>query len=195
MSLHLPSFFPLRAGRVHEVCGPASTGFAAIAAAVAGVPVLWVQEAWLADMLTPAGLMPFVEPASLLLARTQNQTDTLAVAEEALKDGSLPLVVLEMTRPLNLREGRRLQLAAGAGGATGLCLIPEGMGSNAAETRWRAAPIFNAARGDSTLMRWEIIKNKSGTVGAWNVCWNAQTHRLHVVPPVGERPGLTRASE
>lgn len=195
MSLHLPSFFPLRAGRVHEVCGPASTGFAAIAAAVAGAPVLWVQEAWLADMLTPAGLMPFVEPASLLLARTQNQTDTLAVAEEALKDGSLPLVVLEMTRPLNLREGRRLQLAAGAGGATGLCLIPEGMGSNAAETRWRAAPIFDAARGDSTLMRWEIIKNKSGTVGAWNVCWDAQTHRLHVVPPVGERPGLTRASE
>ncbi|MDF1621744.1 ImuA family protein [Pseudothioclava nitratireducens] len=195
MSSQLPPFFPLRAGRVHEVCGPASTGFSAIAAAVAGGRALWVQEAWLADMLTPAGMMPLLDPAKLLLARTQNQTDSLAVAEEALKDGSLSLVVLEVTRPLDLREGRRLQLAARAGGTTGLCLIPEGMGSNAAETRWRATPIFDPAQGDSTLMRWEIIKNKSGTIGAWHVHWDAQTHRLHVVPPVGERPGSAGTPE
>lgn len=194
MSLHLPSFFPLREGRVHEVCGPASAGFAAIAAAVARARALWVQEAWLADMLTPAGMMPFIEPADLLLARTQNQTDSLAVAEEALNNGSLPIVVLEVTRPLDLREGRRLQLAAKAGGTTGLCIIPEGMGSNAAETRWKATPVFDRANGDSTLMRWEIIKNKSGTLGAWNVRWDQKTRRLHVVPPVGERPGSARTS-
>ena len=146
-------------------------------------------------MLTPAGLTPFLDPAELLLARTQNQTDSLAVAEEALKDGGLSVVVLEVTRPLDLREGRRLQLAARAGQTTGLCLIPEGMGSNAAETRWRATPIYDPARDDSTLMRWEIIKNKSGTIGAWNVFWNAQTHRVHVVPPVGERPGSARTPE
>ncbi|RMA42230.1 ImuA family protein [Rhodophyticola porphyridii] len=195
MSLHLPSFFPLRAGRVHEVCGAASTGFAAIAAAVAGARALWVQEAWLVDMLIPEGMMPFIEPANLLLARTQNQIDTLAVAEEALKDGSLPVVVLEVTRPLYLREGRRLQLAARAGQTTGLCIIPEGMGSNATETRWRAGPVYDPARDDSTLMRWEIIKNKSGTTGGLHVFWNAQTHRLHVVPPVGERPGSAQRPE
>jgi protein ImuA len=189
------TIFPLRVSRVHEVCGPAAAGFAAVAAAVAGAPVLWLREAWVGEVLNPLGLMPFLDPAALLLARTQDQTDSLAVAEEALKDGAVPLVVIEVTRPLDLREGRRLQLAARAGGATGLCLIPEGMGSNAAETRWRAAPVFDPGRGDSTLMRWEIIKNKSGTVGAWNVCWDAQTHRLHVVPPVAERPGSARAPD
>ena len=126
------------------------------------------------------------------MARTKGQTDALAVAEEALKDGAVALVVVEVTRPLDLREGRRLQLAARAGGTTGLCLIPDGMGSNAAETRWHAAPVFDPRKEDSTLMRWEIIKNKSGTLGAWNVRWDQQTHRLHVVSPVGERPGSAR---
>ncbi|HPD92803.1 MAG TPA: hypothetical protein PLG62_10090, partial [Pararhodobacter sp.] len=97
--------------------------------------------------------------------------------------------------PLDLREGRRLQLAARAGGTTGLCLIPEGMGSNAAETRWRAAALFDATGAvDSTLMRWEIIKNKEGTLRAWNVRWTPETGGLHVVPPVAERPGSQGAS-
>lgn len=162
--------------------------FAAIAAPARGT-VLWVREGWLADALDPLGLMPLVDPSRLLLARPKDQTDSLAVAEEALKDGVIPFVVIEVTRALNLREGRRLQLAAKAGGTTGLCIIPEGMGSNAAETRWQVAPVFDPVSGDSTLMRWEIIKNKSGTLGAWHVRWNQETRRVHMVSPVGERPG------
>ena len=82
------------------------------------------------------------------------------------------------------------QLAARAGGPKGLCLIPEGMGSNAAETRWRAAPLFDPTGAmDSTLMRWEIIKNKEGTIRAWHVRWTPETGGLHVVSPVAERPG------
>ncbi|MDN5788867.1 ImuA family protein [Pseudorhodobacter sp.] len=180
---------PLRPARVHEVFGPAAAGFACIAGAQAPGAVLWIQESRTAETLNPNGIAPLLDPARLLLARSANQTDSLAVAEEALRDGSVPFVVIEITHPLDLREGRRLQLAAKNGNSTGLCLIPEGMGSNAAETRWHAAPIFDPAREDSTLMRWEIIKNKSGTTGAWNVRWNPETHRLDVVSPAAERPG------
>ncbi|WP_339110003.1 hypothetical protein [Thioclava sp. GXIMD4216] len=137
----------------------------------------------------PQGMEAYGAPSDILLARPNSQTDALAVAEEALKDGVVPFIVLEITRPLDLREGRRLQLAAKAGGTTGLCIIPEGMGSNAAETRWRATPVFDPAQEDSTLMHWEIIKNKSGTLGVWYVRWDPQTHHLHVVPPVGFQPG------
>ncbi len=177
---------PLRSGRVHEVCGPSAIGFAAIVSARGAA--LWVREAWLTDLLHPPGLLRFRDPGQILTAETQSQTDSLAVAEEALKDGAvnggaLPFVVIEITRPLNLREGRRLQLAAKAGGTTGLCLIPEGMGSNAAETRWRATPVLDAHREDSTLMHWEIIKNKSGTLGGWNVRWDTETRCMHVVSP------------
>ncbi len=187
---------PLRPARVHEACGAAAATFAAISCA--GMPgrLLWIREAWLPEMLNPPGLSGILDPSRLILARTRDQTDTLAVAEEALKDGAIALVVADITRPLDLREGRRLQLAAQAGGATGLCLIPEGMGSNAAETRWRCQPVFDPRDGaDSTLMRWEIIKNKKGTLGVWHVRWDAETHRLDVVSPVGLRPGAAPVPE
>jgi len=185
---------PLRPARMHEVYGAGATGFAAVIAQaliaqVGTAPVLWVREGWQGDRLHPGGLSAFLDPARLLVARTASQTDSLAVAEEALKDGALALVVMEITAPLDLREGRRLQLAARAGQTTGLCLIPEGMGSNAAETRWCAAPVFDPAqdpqREDSTLMQWEIIKNKSGTLGAWNVRWDPQARRLGLVAQAG----------
>jgi len=188
MSSPIPGF-PLRAARVHEVYGPGGAAFCAIAAAAAGGPVLWVREDWLPEALNPVGLAALLDPAHLLLARTADQTDSLAVTEEALRDGAVAFVVTEITRPLNLREGRRLQLAAQAGNSTGLCLTPEGMGSNAAETRWHAAPVLDPEGEDSTLMRWEITKNKSGTLGAWNVRWDRKAHRLHMVSPAVQRPG------
>ncbi len=191
MSL-LPAF-PLRPARVHEACGPAAAAFAALAGAQVAGPVLWVHEGWRRDTINPNGLLPFLDPARLLLALTGDQTESLAVTEEALKDGALALVIVETTRPLDLREGRRLQLAAKEGGATGLCLIPEGMGSNAAETRWHAAPRCDPAGGDSTSMRWEIIKNKSGTTSIWDIRWDAAARHLHVVSPVGKRPDPARA--
>lgn len=183
--------FPLREARVHEVCGPGAVSFAAIAAARVGT-VLWVREAWQSEALNPMGLTSFFDPSNLLLAQTKDQTEMLGVAEEALRDGGVPLVIIEISRPLDLREGRRLQLAALAGKATGLCLIPMGMGSNASETRWQCAPVF--AAGDSTLMRWEIIKNKSGTLGVWHVRWNAEARRFDVVSPAGERPDSADAT-
>ncbi|MFN4098591.1 MAG: ImuA family protein [Pararhodobacter sp.] len=186
--------FPLRPARVHEVFGPSALGFAAVAAASVPGNLLWIFESWHTDLPLPPGLVAFLDPARLLIARTPDQTDSLAVAEEALKDGAAPFVVIELTRPLDLREGRRLQLAAKAGGTTGLCLIPQGMGSNAAETRWHATPLFDAAQQDSTLMRWEIKKNKAGTFGVWDVRWESQTRRLHVVSAPGLGAGSAGAS-
>jgi protein ImuA len=183
------SFFPLRAGRVHEVCGPGAAGFAAIACSVIEGALIWIRENWREDRLNPVGLAVFFDPHRLLTVEAGNQVDVLASAEEALRDGSVAFVMLELSQPLGLTEGRRLQLAAKAGGSTGLCLIPEGMGSNAAETRWHAAPVYDPKGGDSTLVRWSLIKNKSGTVGAWDVRWDHAARRLTMVSPVGERPG------
>lgn len=192
MSASFRCHFPLLSGRVHEVLGPSAVMFAALAAPAQG-PFFWVREAWCRDSLNPVGLMPALDPANLFLAHPPTALDALAVTEEALKDGAVEFVVLEVTRPLNLREGRRLQLAAAAGNCTGLCIIPEGMGSNAAQTRWHTRPVFGPERADLTLMRWEIIKNKSGTLGAWHVICPPQTRRVHVVSPAPERPGSAGA--
>ncbi|WBU53705.1 hypothetical protein [Paracoccus sp. SCSIO 75233] len=181
------SAFPLLPARVHEACGPLAIGLAAVAAADAG-DVLWIRESWQLQNASIGGLSAYIDPSRLLLAQTKKQAETLAVAEETLRDGRVPLVVMELTAPLGLTAGRRLQLAAKAGHSTGLCLIPEGMGSPAAETRWHISPLPDPASAaeDSTLQRWALIKNKSGTLGIWHVRWSQSARRLIVVSKARE---------
>lgn len=177
---------PLRAGRAHEVCGAGASGFAACLAGRIGSDVLWITQGWCAERINPLGYARFADPSRLLMVLTKTQDEALAVAEEALRAGAVPLVVIEVTEPLSLIAGRRLHLAAETGQSTALCLIPEGMGSNAAETRWRCTPVFAAE--DSTRQRWEIIKNKEETLSTWTVYWDEEARSFHLVSPPGERP-------
>lgn len=192
MSAQGLSYYPLKPARMHEVYGPGATSFATALMAEVDGQVLWVREAHGREQLHPLGLAPFFDPSRLLTANASSQVDRLAVTEEALRSSALDLVVVEITKPLSLTAGRRLQLAAKAGKCVGLCLIREGMGSNAAETRWHARPILNDRSDDSTLFHWSLIKNKSGTLGSWHVRWARAEHgaarRLDVVSSVGERP-------
>jgi protein ImuA len=156
----------------------------ALAARLAG-HMMWVRETWENTQISPTGFADFVEPSGLTICNTGKHTETLAVAEEALRSGAVSLVVMQLNQSLGLTEGRRLQLAARDGNSTGLAIIPEGMGSNAAETRWRCMPVFDpsADASDSTLQKWELIKNKSGTLGVWHVRWDQTARRITMVSP------------
>ncbi|QGX97168.1 hypothetical protein EI983_02280 [Roseovarius faecimaris] len=175
---------PLRLARCHEAEGPGATGFALALAAMLDGPLLWIAQSWTPEQLNPVGISRYIDPARLLLVTPKDQDDALAVAEDALRAGAVRLVIVEVTKPLSLLAGRRLQLAAEAGRTTALCLIPEGAGSNAADTRWHCAPVFDPA--DSTHARWEIIKNKKGTLAAFTVHWDEQTRRISLVSPPGQ---------
>nr|WP_321456018.1 hypothetical protein [uncultured Cohaesibacter sp.] len=196
--------FPLKGGRAHEVLGQGASTFAAIACGLgvraAQRPAMWFVEAWRADCLNPDGLALFCDPKHVLLARVPDQKAMLAAAEEALRSGAVCCVVAEVPHDLSFTAGRRLQLAAEEGKATGILMIGEGMGNNAAESRWHCTPLFSRnfrqnqavmkryQTPDSTLQRWQLIKNKSGTLGSWDLVWDAETRRVIVVSEAGERP-------
>ena len=188
--------FPLRSGRVHEVCGPASAGFSAISVGYENSSVLWIHEKWRAETVNPVGLNGFFDPSKLLFAHVKDHAEGLAVMEEALRDGVISCVIFELHKPLSLTAGRRLQLAAKEGDTTGICIIQEDMGSNAAETRWHCAPVFasDESDGDSTHQIWKLKKNKSGTLGTWYVQWDQATRRLHMVSPAGKRSDSAQIS-
>lgn len=174
-------FFPPAIPYTHEVCGAGAYVFAfALTAQLTG-HTMWIRENWDTTEINPTGFADFAAPAALTICNTKNQSETFAVAEEALRSGAVPLVVMSLNKPVGLTEGRRLQLAARDGKSTGLAIISEGMGSNAAETRWRCTPVF--APKDSTLQKWELIKNKSGTLGVWHVRWNTASRRITMVSP------------
>jgi protein ImuA len=148
-------------------------------------PVFWILPAHQPESPMLWGL-PQGLAERLHLVRTRSETDLLWAAEEALRSTEVAMVLAEPSKPLGLTAGRRLQLAAEAGRTTGLMLIREGQGSNATETRWQAVPLA-ADRPDSTLQRWSLIKNKSGTLGAWTVDWDGKAADVHLVSPAGER--------
>lgn len=163
----LPDLALLAAGRVHEVTGDGRLTFAlALAGRLTG-PVLWVQDARAGDGLYAPGLAAFIDPARLILARPTGPLPVLQAAEEALRSGAVPLVVAELAEAPDLTASRRLQLAAGTGGGRGLCLIPgHKLRANAAETRWLTEPVQGA---DDARQQWEILKNKRGRLGRWQV--------------------------
>lgn len=181
----------LCSGRIHEVCGPTRHGFvSAISGATKG-PVIWIDETQQTEQVLPLGVLSYFDPARIIFAHAPTPLDMLWMAEESLRSKTIPIVITRLSRPLDFTQGRRLQLAAEAGKSLGLFLVPEGVGSNVAETRWHCAPYFD--EDDSTLQHWQLIKNKSGTLNGWITRWDEQAHRIIVVSKAGERSCDARA--
>ncbi len=193
MRFDLPSTDPLAlaGGRVHEAEGIGRHSFALLQAARCSGPLIWVIPGHAPHSPLLSGL-PGGVGARLHLIRPAHETDLLWAVEEALRSPAVALVIAEPEKPLSLTAGRRLQLAAKAGQTTGLMLIREGQGSNAAETRWHCAPVADGVADgerDSTLHHWQLTKNKRGTTGNWTVHWNGETAAVHLVSAAGERHG------
>jgi protein ImuA len=140
----------LRRGRLHEFCGPSRVMLAAGVMARSEGPVVWIRPGWGPERLNAAGLQPLANPARLLLVRADRDEAALWAAEEALRSGVVPLVVVETAALPGLTPVRRLHLAAGAGmeaaqreGTTaplGLLLTPGQGGAAGVESRWHLAP-------------------------------------------------------
>lgn len=177
--------FDLRAARVHEAEGRGRRAFALFQATRHPGPLVWIAPAHVPELPMLRGL-PRGVGERLHLFRPNGETDLLWCIEEALRAAPVGLVIAEPERPLSLTAGRRLQLAAEAGRTTGLILIREGSGSNATETRWHCEPLPDTTA-DSTLHRWDLNKNKKGTIGSWILNWNGATAHVHMVSEARQR--------
>ncbi|MBC7674650.1 MAG: hypothetical protein H7173_01135 [Rhodoferax sp.] len=190
----LPKLAPFR---VHEVGGAGAHAFAMVQAGAAVGPVVYICPSHDTDRLLPSGVAQLLPPARLMMVQAVGEVDLLWATEEALRSGAVGFVIAAPQKPLSLTAGRRLQLAAEAGRCTGLLMIRDGMGSNAAQTRWHCAPEWRAPEllgRDSTLHKWSLIKNKEGTLGDWCVGWNEKARAICVVPPVGQRREAAQAA-
>ena len=168
-------------GCLHEVAAEdrgAGTAFAAalLAHLVAGrgAPVLWIVRG---RDLHAAGLAAYgLTPDRLIAVRAVRDTDALWAMEEALRSKRLSAVLGEIGR-LDLTASRRLQLAAEAGGATGVLLHlgAERAAASVAVTRWRVAPAPSATVDEPGVgeSRWrlDLLRCRGGRPGSWEVGW------------------------
>lgn len=179
----------LARGRLHEGTGPARRTLAAwvAGAAQAEGPVLWLRPGWGRERLCPQGLIPFADPGALILGACPKAEDLPWAAEEALRSGAVALVVVELATPPDLRQVRRLHLAAaegvararaaGAGWAPlGLAVMAEAVegGIAGVESRWRLAPLppdRGAAAPDGAAPAWRLdrLRGRDAPPAAWRV--------------------------
>ena len=155
--------------RVHEVTGRAADGFVLSVIGSAqntkeAGNIIWTGRQGRIASLCPLAMTRFFDPARLITCGCISRKEILWSAEQALRSKGAGIVVIELTRGPNLRESRRFQLAAEAGGTLGLILIERGAQSSAAQTRWLCEP-------DNGMWRWELMKNKAGQRGSWHVKW------------------------
>ncbi len=136
-------------GRVHEFCGPARINLAAMIFGECQGAVIWISPAWASEQLYMAGLAAYGDPARLIHARPRRPDDLLWSAEEALRSGAAPIVIVELPDLPGLTPVRRLHLAAEAGSEIarhrgrlpplGLLLTPAMGGAQGVESRWHLA--------------------------------------------------------
>ena len=172
-------------------------------------PMLWIaprhaaHETLYGPGLAFFGFDPFDPGAGLVLVRARGMTQILWAMEECLRAGPVGAVVAELPAGAlpDLTAGRRLQLAAEAGGTLGLLLHAENAAASALPpsacvTRWRIAPtagplppppppppppidaVASAATGPPLFAeapRWrvELMRCRGGAPGAWELEWAA----------------------
>jgi len=194
----------LERGRLHEGCGPARLRLAVMAMAAATGPVVWIRPGWWPERVNAAGLQPMADPARLLLVRADRDEAALWAAEEALRSGAVPLVVVETATPPGLTPVRRLHLAAEAGteaaqrdGGTaplGLLLLPGQGGAPGVETRWHLAPAPSQGLLWSEATEWTLtrLRARLAPPAAWRLTRDFNGHQgLEPLPAPDLAPDMS----
>ncbi|HEX6141897.1 MAG TPA: hypothetical protein VFZ01_04210 [Geminicoccaceae bacterium] len=188
---------------VHELCGPEDAtlglGAALLGRFAAHGPVVWIRTQ--GDLYAPGLAGLGLAPERLIVVRTRARDARLWALEEVLRSSAVSAGMVEIDR-LSLTQGRRLQLAAEAGGTAGLLLRPEAALAQpgAARTRWRVGPLERGApaggrRGpagrDLNPPGWalELVRCRSGGTGRWWIEWrDGGLHEVQDPLPVAAPP-------
>lgn len=183
-------------GTLHEVRGGLASGFTAL---LAGRflhhpgALVWCADAGLVrrqGRLYGPGLARFgIETARLIQVHCRGQQEILWAGHEALRSAAVSCVVLEL-EALDLLAGRRLQLAAEAGGTAGLLLRfgRADQAPSAAVTRWRAEPfLLDDDLSDRRCWSLDLWRVKGGVPGHWLVRHDEQTLSLAAVDQPRDR--------
>ena len=158
--------------------------------------ILWVSR-W-GDLYPPALAALGLDPARFILVRAKGDHEVLWAMEEGLRCRRLAAVVGEV-EDLDRLAGRRLQLAAEAGGVTAFALHRRfrprrrGRDASAALSRWRVTAAASSDQEDATFIgrpRWrlDLLRCRGAAPGSWQVEWNDAACGFSLAPALRDRP-------
>lgn len=166
-------------GRMHELCGPARWTLAAMLMAADPGAVVWIAPGWQGERLYAPGLAGFADPGRVIFISGARADDLMWAAEEALRSGFAPLVVVDLIDPPALTPVRRLHLAAEAGAEVagtnglppplGVLMTPRQGGAQGVESRWHlaVAPSSSALLEQHTAWRLDRLRARMEPPASW----------------------------
>lgn len=201
--------------RLHEIAAGSSSlnddaaatlflaGLAARFAAKAGETVCWAMTAF--DLYAPGLEQVGLGPTKLLYAQGRKDVDVLAIAEDALRDGSLACVIAEV-KSADMTATRRLQLAA-SDGQTPMLLYRHHRtrdrcplsSPSSAMTRWRIScvPSERLPWPGVGRARWqvELVRQRNGDPFSLELEACDATGRLALPAPSRDRTAAPRRAD
>jgi protein ImuA len=182
----------LPAGCIHEVKG-AHLSNAIAFAGLLSARLASSQEGQVLYLATdrrlhPLGLLSYgLKPRQILHVSARRQQDLAWVALEALRCAQVSAVIA-LIDGIDLKDSRRLQLAAEDSGATGFFLGHATSAPIASPvTRWRIAPYVSGDRQrrfDQPCWKVDLLYCRGGRPGSWTLEWRGQDQTLsEVVQP------------
>ena len=163
-----------------------------------GRGVLWASLGE-GDLYPPALAGYGLDPGEVILLSAPSPAELLWAMEEALRSPALAGVVGEVDR-LDLTAGRRLQLAAAAGGGVGFLLLRADRPAaavSAAALRWRVRAGPDRAWPNRTWPNrtWhvELLRRRGGRPGKWILEREDETDRLLVASELGDGSAAPQA--
>lgn len=187
----------LDVGAVHEFSGPAAALFAQLIVQRKGGNIFWLASERLNEEYYPPALAQYGGKAEqFIMLRLQNTQDFLSAAYEVLASNAAGCVLIEVQKPLNQIQARKLQIAVQNTDTLGLIINAgyvrkrqisrEGLlGSTV--TRWHAE-VLNWSQ-ERTQIGLHLVKNRRGSPRHWTVEIDHATHHLHLAALSGERTG------
>lgn len=175
----------LALGRVHEACGPARRTLAMALAGRTTGPVIWIAPAWEVSAPHPEGMVRFADPGRFLFVTPTRGEDILWCAEESLRAGAVPLVIVDLPGLPGLTPVRRLHLAAEAGAEAagapplGLLLTPGAGGARGVETRWHMTPAHGV---EDEGWQLERRRARADPPARWRLVQDGTTWRARPLP-------------
>ena len=178
-------------------------GIAARFAAEAGRTVCWTMTAF--DLYAPGLEQVGLGPEKLLYAQGRKDVNVLAIAEDALRDGSLACVIAEV-KSADMTATRRLQLAA-SDGQTPMLLYRRHRtrercplsSPSSAMTRWRigCAPSERLPWPGVGQAHWrvELVRQRNGDPFSLELEACDATGRLALPAASGERAAAPRRAD
>ncbi|WP_139312711.1 ImuA family protein [Acuticoccus yangtzensis] len=153
-------------------------------------PILWVSQSKVhpeTGYFSPEGLIDIgIDPERLWFVEAGRARDVLWSLEQSLSSGAIPCVVGEIadSGPVNMTASRRLSLRAQKMGcAVHIMVLGNSVGATCALTRWVVLPVPSTpTKRNWPRWRLELKKNKTGSIGVYNVSYDPLTHSFVSTP-------------